>query len=540
MLEQGRDAYSRRAWMDAYESLTAADEAAPLAADDLELLATAASMIGREDEWSGCLERAYQAHVDEGNALPAVRCAFWVGVNLAREGEMGRAGGWLGRAQRLLEREQQDCVERGYLMMPSVFEQEARGDLEAANATLAEIVDFGERFGDGDLFALAIHEQGHVQIKLGRVSDGLSLLDQAMLAASAGELSPIVTGMVYCGVIAACQDVYELRRAKEWTAVLTDWCAQQPDLVSFTGTCLVHRAEIMQVHGAWAQALEEAQRAGQRCLDGQNPGAAGEACYRQGELHRLRGEFAAAEDAYKEASRCGREPQPGLALMRLAQGQKDAAAAAIRRVGAETTEPLKRAKLLPAFVEITLAVGDGAQARAACRELEEISAAYASDVLSATAAQARGAVELAEGDARAALVPLRRACQIWQEIEAPYDGARTRVLMGLACRALGDTESAGLELEAARGAFERLGAATDVARVDALTGSAPATDSGGLSPRELEVLRLVAAGKTNKAIAAELVLSERTVDRHVSNIFAKLGVSSRAAATAHAYEHKLV
>jgi DNA-binding CsgD family transcriptional regulator len=539
-LERGREAYARRAWVEAHRLLADAEREAALTAEDLELLATSAYMLGREEEYFGALERGHRAHLEAGEDLRAARCAFWIGVNLARRGEMGRAGGWLSRAQRLVEREGDDCVERGYLLLPHVFEQEAGGDWEAASATAAEAVEIAERFGDRDLFALAGHEQGHIVIREGRVREGLALLDEAMVAASAGELSPIATGIVYCGVILACQEVYELRRAQEWTAALTSWCAEQPEMVAFTGRCLIHRADIMEVRGAWEEALEEARRARRRCEQGTNQAAAGEAAYRQGEVHRLRGELAAAEEAYREASRCGREPQPGLALLRLAQGKGEAAAAAIRRAVGETTEALARARLLPAQVEIALAVDEAEEAREACDELARSIAGYESQVLDATAWQARGAVELAEGDVRAALVALRRAGQVWQELEAPYEAARARVLVGLACRKLGDTESAGLELEAARSAFEELGASPDRARVDSLTGRAGPGEAHGLTGRELQVLRMVAAGETNRAIASELVLSERTVDRHVSNIFAKLGVSSRAAATAYAYEHELV
>jgi DNA-binding CsgD family transcriptional regulator len=353
-------------------------------------------------------------------------------------------------------------------------------------------------------------------------------------------LSPIVTGFVYCSVIAFCQEVYALRRAQEWTAALTHWCARQPDMVAFTGRCLVHRAEIMQIHGAWQDALDEAQRACERLEQEMNQLWAGQAFYQQAEVRRLQRAFAAAEEAYREASRCGWEPQPGLALSRLAQGNEGAAAGTIRRAVGEATERLKRARLLPAYVEIMLAVGDAQEARSACRELEEIAEEYRSGMLDAMVAHARGAVDLAEGDARAALGPLRQALQMWQELEAPYEAARARVLVGLACRALGDDDTAAFDLEAARAVFEQLGAAPDVARVDSLRRPTASRDTHGLSPRELQVLRLVAAGETNKAIAAALVLSERTVDRHVSNIFTKLRVSSRAAATAYAYEHDLV
>ncbi|MFL5990521.1 MAG: LuxR C-terminal-related transcriptional regulator [Rubrobacteraceae bacterium] len=539
-LGRGRESYARRAWMDAYRSLSRADQASPLGAEDLELLATSAFMLGRDDDCLSSLERAHHAYLDAGEAMRAVRCAFWLVINLALGGEMSRATGWLGRAQRLVERDGGDCVERGYLLVPIMLRHEAAGDWEAAYAAAADAAEIGERFGDADLLALAIHEQGCALIQQERVEEGLGLLDEAMVAVIAGELSPIITGIVYCSVIMGCQEVYALRRAQEWTVALTRWCEEQPAMVAFSGRCLVHRAEIMELHGAWREALEEARRAHQRCVQGKNQSAAAQAFYRQAEVHRLQGRFSAAEEAYRDASRCGCEPQPGLALLRLAQGNDDAAAAAIRRAVGETTEPLKRARLLPAYVEIMLAVGDVQEAHNACRELEEISARYESGMLGAMSAHAEGAVDLAQGDTRAALLALRHAWQMWQELEVPYEAARVRVLLGLACRTLGDDDTAALELEAARDVFARLGAAPDLARADSLTRRAASVDARGLTPRELQVLRLLAAGRTNKAIAAELVLSERTVDRHVSNIFTKLGVSSRTAATAYAYKQQLV
>ncbi len=496
-------------------------------------------MTGRENEYLEVLGRAYRAHLDGGDDRAALRSAFWVGVNLARRGETGPAGGWLARAQRLLDRADGDCVERGYLLLPRAFEHEARGDLEAAGAAVAEATATGERFGDADLFALAGHEQGHVLIRQGRVKEGLALLDEAMVAASAGELSPIVTGIVYCGVILACEDAHDLRRGREWTAVLSSWCDEQPEMVAFTGRCLIHRAEIMQLQGAWGDALEEARRAAQRCLQGENRWAAGEACYRQGELHRLRGDAEAAEQAYREASRHGREPQPGLALLRLAQGDAAVAAASIRRVVEESAEPGRRAAQLPACVEIMLAVGEHEAAREAGAELERLARDLDSAALGAMAARARGAVELAGGDPRAALAALRRAAQAWQDQEAPYEAARARELVGRACWALGDLDAARLELEAARAAFAELRAAPDLARIASLLEEGAPADRHGLSPREVEVLRLVAAGKSNREIAATLTISEHTVARHLQNIFAKLGVSSRTAAGAFAFEHDL-
>jgi DNA-binding CsgD family transcriptional regulator len=536
-LERGRRSYEERAWLDAHESLSRAHQQSPLGGADLELLATSAYMLGREDEWMSLLERAHHVYVDAGEAPRAASCAGWIGTNLALRGEVGGATGWFSRAQRLLESHGRDCPERGYMLLPVMFQQEAAGDFTAAAATAAAAAEIGQRFGDADLFALAVHGQGYMLIKDGRIKEGLGLLDEAMVAVTTGELSPIPTGLVYCGVILACQEVYELSRAREWTAALTRWCADQPDLVAFTGRCLVHRAEIMQLDGAWPDALEEARKASARFALQRNP-AAGVASYRQAEVLRLQGDFAAAEEAYRDASRHGWEPQPGLAQLRLAQGNVEAAAAAIRRATDETTAPLKRGALLPAHVEIDLAVGDVEEARAACRELEDLADTFDSAMLSALAAHSRGAVQLAEGDARAALVSLRQAARLWQELDAPYETARARVLIGSACRALGDDDAAELELEAARGSFRELGAAPDLARLDSQTASA--LDSHGLTPRELEVLRLVASGKSNREIAAALVISEHTVARHVQNIFAKLHVSSRTAAGAFAFEHDLV
>jgi len=532
-LERAREAYARRAWLEAYEALKAAEAKTALDAAEVDLLATCAFMLGRDDEYGAWLERGHHRYLDGGDTIGAVRCALWIGMNLASRGQLGPARGWLGRAQRLLEHEA-ECAEHGYLLLPMMFQHEAAGDFAAAAAAAGDAVRIGERFGDRNLFALAVHGQGHMLIRAGQVNEGLGLLDEGMVAITTEDVSPIVAGIVYCGVILACQEVYEVRRAREWTRALSEWWALQPDMVAFTGRCLVHRAEVLQLDGAWRDALDEARRAGERFAETQNP-AAGLAHYRQGELLRLQGDFAAAEEAYKDASALGWEPQPGLAQLRLAQGRTDAAAAAIRTAEAAATAALERARILPAFVEIVLAVGDVESARRACLELEELAHGYESAMLAAMVSYARGAVHLAEGDAQAALVALRAAGETWRALEAPYEIARTRVLIGNACRSLGDKEASALEFEAARAIFERLGAKPDLARM----GESPSV-AHGLSSRELEVLRLIATGKSNRDIAAALVISEHTVARHVHNIFAKLGVSSRAGATAFAFEHDVV
>jgi DNA-binding CsgD family transcriptional regulator len=534
VLERARQAYAESAWARAHELLARADETEPLAADDLVLLATSAYMLGRDDEQLQILERAFHAYAEAGDRRRAVRCAFWVGMQLALRGEMGPATGWLGRAQRLLEGEG-ECAEQGYLLMPVAFQHDAEGDLDGASATAGTAAEIGERFGDRDLFTLAIHTQGEFLVKGGRVREGLGLLDEAMVAVTEGALSPIVTGVVYCGTILVCEQVFELRRAKEWTAALTRWCERQPDLMAFTGRCRVHRAQILQIQGNWSDALAEATDAERRSIKAMNQASAARACYLRGEVHRLRGEFAQAEKDYQEASRLGSEPQPGLALMRLAQGNRDAAAASIRRVVGETSDRLRRAALLPAFSEVMLATGNLEEAANACRELAEICEECDSEMLRAMLATTRGAVELAAGDP-GALLSLRAAANAWNELEAPYEAARARMLVGCACREVGDAEAFRLELEAARSVFEELGAAPDVAAVEALLGG---RDTYGLTDRELEVLRLIAAGKSNREIAAALVISEHTVARHVQNIFRKLGVPSRTAASAFAYEHGL-
>jgi ATP/maltotriose-dependent transcriptional regulator MalT len=539
-LQRGRESYRRHAFGDAYRSLSAADRAQSLGGDDLDLLAASAALLGRDEDFLKALERAHQAHLDAGDGVRAARSALWLVFRLAARGETGRANGWLTRAKRLLEGGAHDCVEQGYLLLPAARQQLAANDCEAAFATAAAAAGIGIRFGDADLVAFSRSVQGRALMRQGRIDDGVALLDEAMVAVAAREVSPLLTGVIYCSVIDCCQQVYALGRAREWTSALAEWCEEQPDVVAFTGACRVHRAEIMQLNGDWPEAIEEARRAAEGLQKGFEPKATAAAFYQQAEVHRLRGEFAEAENDYRRANSLGLEPQPGLALLRLARGRADAAAAQIRRVVSTTTDRMQRTRLLPAFVEILLAVGDVEEALRACRELEETAETFATDVLAAMAAHARGAVELAKGDARAALGPLRRSFELWQQVGVPYIAARLRVLVGLACRAVGDDDGADLEIGAARAVFEELGAAPDLASVDALAkGTRPARPHG-LTSRELQVLRLVAAGKTNKSIAAELFLSEKTVDRHMSNIFNKLDVSSRSAATAFAYEHRLV
>jgi ATP/maltotriose-dependent transcriptional regulator MalT len=537
---RGREAYARRDFAAAFEAFSAADLVEPLAAGDLDRLAMSAGLLGRDAEFLEALERAHQAHLASGNAAAAARSAFWLGFRLLFLGETGRGTGWHARARRVLDEAGLDCAERGYLLLPAARRHLAAREWDAARAAAAEAAAIARRFSDADLLAFARNLEGQAFLGEGRVPEGLALLDEAMVAVSAGEVTPLVTGLIYCIVIRCCQDVYALGRAREWTEALKTFCDAQPGGVSFTGQCLVHRSEVLQWNGQWPEAIAEARRASERLLASTPARAAAPAFYQRAELHRLRGEFAEAEEAYASASRWGSEPQPGLALLRAAQGRVEAAASAMRRVVSVAAHWTERMRLLPAHVEIMIAAGDLDEARRAAGELEEAAARLGTEVVSAMAARARGAVCLAEGNSAAALEQLRRSFEIWRSLGAPYLAARVRELVGRACRELGDEDGWRLETDAARGVYRDLGAAPDLARLEAPPKPPAHVRPHGLTARELQVLRLVAGGKTNKAIAAELFLSEKTVDRHLSNIFDKVGVSSRSAATAFAYEHGLI
>lgn len=538
---RGRAAFEARDWADAYVRLAAADTASPLPTDDLVLLAMAAFLAGHDAESMAVQERAFHALLHEGRPRPAVRCAFWLAVILANEGEFARAAGWLARAERVLDETGRDCAEAGYLLAARA-RQAADGDPAVAAAMFAEAAATGERHHDVELVILARMGRGRALVELGKVGDGVALLDEVMVAVAAGEVGPLLTGIVYCTVIDACRATFDLRRAREWTTALTRWCEAQPDLVPFRGECQVHRVHVLQVQGAWQDALTEAGRACRRLSDPPGQPAAGAAHYERAELHRLRGELAAAEDAYRLASAGGRDPQPGLGRLRLAQGRVAAAVAGLRRALDETTSPLARPDLLAVLTEALLAAGDVDAARAARDELAELAGGVRVPVLAAMSAYATASVLLAGHDrtetAAGALGAARQAWAGWQEAESPYEAARSRVLVGLACQDLGDADAARMEFDAAARTFRGLCAGPDLDRLRRLTG--PVRGGGVLTSRELEVLRLVAAGRTNRAIAAGLVLSEKTVARHVANIFAKLDVSSRAAATAYAYEHGLI
>lgn len=540
MLGRGRDSFDRQAWGDAFAQLSAADQESPLAPDDLERLARAAYLTGRGHECHELWTRAHREMRDAGAMERAARCAFWLGLALLNAGEPARAGGWFARAKRLLDDGRRDCVELGYLLLPDAVQCIDSGDLDDAHRITAQAAEIGARFGDPDLVALAQHIQSRALIRLGKIAEAMVLLDELMVAVTSGEVSAMVVGDVYCSMIEACQETFDLRRAREWTIALTRWCDSQPDLVPYTGQCLVHRSEIMQLTGLWPDAVDAARLASERFLREPVHPAAGAAFYQLAELHRIRGELTQAEEAYRQASRWGRPPQPGLALLRLAQGRTDIADAAIRLALEEASDRVTRPRLLVGYVEIVLAAGDVLAARAAADELVAFANESGAPLLRAMATHADAAVVLAEGDARAAIAALRAAWVIWQELDAPFEAARARVLVGLAYRQLGDEDTARMEWDAAGWVFEQLGAAHDLTRLEEQSRPRTVAAPGGLTSREIQVLRLVASGKTNRAIAGELFLSEKTVARHVSNILAKLDVPSRAAATAYAYEHRVV
>ena len=539
-LRRGRECYARRAWREARDLLAACDAKSPLQVADLEKLAVASFLLAEDVASDEAWTRAHQLHLEAGNRPGAVRCAFWLVFRLLNAGDLPSASGWIARMERLLWDEADDLPERGHLTYLTGFFAILSGDLLTAEADLGRSVRIAERCADLDLSTLARLALGRVLIFRGDVSGGVRLLDDAMVAVNAGQVSPVVVGDSYCAAIDACHDVFDVRRGQTWTGALSRWCDTQPDLVPYAGLCLVHRAEFLQLKGAWVEAMALAGLARRRLSSPVVQLALGAAIYQQGELHRLRGEFDQAERCYRQASAHGRDPQPGLALLRLAQGRGGAAAHGIGRALAEADVPVGRPQLLAAYIEVMLAVGDVPAARAACSELAQVARSLGSAMLTAAFDRATGAVELAAGDPGAALAPLRRASSGFRNLEAGYDVARTGILIARARRDLGDEEGARLEFEASRTILEGLGAVTDLAMLDRLVHGREATGDRLLTAREVQVLRLVARGSTNRSIGAELGVSERTVDRHVSNIFAKLGVSSRAAATAFAYEFDLL
>ncbi|MGW1246406.1 LuxR C-terminal-related transcriptional regulator [Streptomyces sp. NPDC002535] len=582
---RARDAAARESWAEAYQLLHAHDRhpSRGLTADDLSVLADAAWWSGHVDESVTARLRAHAAYLAADDHRGAGLASWWLYYEYAGLGRPAAAAGWLHRARHHLE-DLPDCPEQCFLEMTAAEEASARGDHGTALAATRRMTALALACGSPDLLALSRQAESRALLAAGRRTEGLALLDDAMCAVSAGELSGMVTGWLYCLALTQCMEAADFARAVEWTNAAMEWCAppwtgRPPDedpteaatatgpMITaseesaagtaplpmtvpsgenpFRGVCRAHRVEVLDLLGAWALAEAEARQACREvpvdCLE-----SAAAAYYAAGDVQRRQGRLEAAAVSYGHAHELGRIPQPGLALLRLAQGRADAAVAGVDLALACRSDPdhdvLGRARLLAARTEVALAVRDLPGAARAAADLDALAGAADGDVplLRALADTALGSVALAE-KRPGALLPLRRALAGWLELRVPYEAAQVRMLLAAACRDAGDEEAARLELGTARAVFERLGAVPDARRAAALVGGGSRRRlPGGLTAREAEVLRLVAAGGTNKDIARALVISEHTVARHLNNIFAKLGVGSRASATAYAYAHGLV
>ncbi|MFG1934119.1 LuxR C-terminal-related transcriptional regulator [Mycobacterium sp. NPDC048908] len=511
-------------------------------AADCERAAIRAYLLGADDESAQQWEAAFRAALTAGAMAEAARYAFWLGLSLMMRGLEAPAGGWFTRAEELSTRVGRECPASGYVLIPRILAGLA-DDPQGARDMAVVATEVGVRCGDADLRALGTLAHGQALIAMGEPAAGIARLDAAMVAATADELGPIVTGIVYCAVILECMDLYDLRRAAEWTNALAAWCDSLPGMVPFRGQCLVHRSQLEQAEGDWPAAVSSAESACRRLADPPQV-ALGFAYYQRGELQRLLGDFEEAEESYRRARRGGRDPVPGLALLQLYRGDGATAATTIRRALQERSNPAERTGVLFAVVEICRAIGDFTTARTAADELDELALRSPSTFLQAMAAHANGSVRLDQGDVPGALAELRAAARTWQTLHMPYEAAKTAVLIGQACAALGDGAGAVLEFDSAAEVFTRLGAAPDVDRVRSLSAGLAqrpqAVSTTALSTREREVLLHLTAGRTNRQIAEILRVSTHTVARHVEHIYAKLGVTNRTAATAYAYEHHLV
>ncbi|MBF9030567.1 helix-turn-helix transcriptional regulator [Rhodobacterales bacterium HKCCE3408] len=531
-LAAARDAYRRGDWADATALFLSADADIGLSPDDLEDLVWAAGISANDAQMLTALERLYAHHSAADDHAESARTAFWSGLRNMMIGEVGLGSGWLQRAAKHAEQTEETCVQRGYLLLPQVFMHRAKGAYEDAVAVADRALQFGETCGDPDLVALAGSLKGGLLFRLGRIDEGYLPIDETMLLANGGKLSPIVTGVVYCEIVASCCRVLEMVRAREWTAILNDWCRQNPQAKAFNGVCQMHRAEVLQLEGHWTEAYSEAERAGLGLIGTTERTARANAAYRRGEILRLRGRLSEAETEYRLAGEIGIDPQPGLALLKLAEGRAAEAASMIERALRTAGDMPRKAALLPAATDIRIAAGDLDAAGAACAEMEDIARHYGTEVLMRVADQGAGRLASARGDHVAGIEALTRARRYWSDFGAPYLEGCLRLDIARALIELGDTESARIELEAAEKTLADLGADPDLAGARAALSELTAPRGGGLTHREREVLRMMAEGGTNPQIAAELRLSPKTVNRHVENIFGKLGVGSRAAAVA--------
>ncbi|RNL80263.1 LuxR family transcriptional regulator [Nocardioides marmorisolisilvae] len=531
---RAREAIGRRAWAEAREAYQACSDHT---AADLESWGLAAYLTGRDDEAETIRAQAHQAYLADGDLDGASRTAFWLGLSLMMAGEPARAGGWFGIMRQVTGDGLESTRWGGYAALNLGMMALFAGRFDESAESLGRALEVAQQYDDLDLRLLAASGHGQALLALGRPADGMSELDGVMVLATSSSASPQAVGQVYCAVISVCRGSLDLERGSEWTEALSRWCDTQPDLMPYRGQCLVHRSEVLQVRGRWDEAITEAERVLGDDRRRERDVALGMALYQRAELHRVRGDDREAERGYREALAAGHDPQPGLALLRLAQGKGESALLSLQRALGETGVPFLRVRLLPALVEVALAVGDLTAAEVAVNELEDAASRLGSIYARAMAATSAGALAIAEGRSGEALGALRAALADWARLDAPYDAARCRLLLARACQDVGDLETAELERAAARVVFTDLGAERDLA---GLPGSPQAGVPAGLTPREVEVLRLVATGASNREVAAELVLSEKTVARHVANIFVKIGVSSRSAATAFAYDENLV
>jgi ATP/maltotriose-dependent transcriptional regulator MalT len=534
-IDGARAAVAASAWAEAYEAFSAADPA-ELSGRDLEGFADAAWWLTKLPESLELRHKAYGALAATGDELGAATVAGRLAIEHFLRGEPSVGAGFLMRARRHAE-SVPPGVEAGYLSMLEAIVARFSGDLDRAVEHADRAIELGRRHGDPDLLAMAIHAKGAAIVAAGGVHEGLALLDEAMAAVVGDEVGPYFTGVIYCEVISTCLELGDIGRAGEWSEAARVWCDNVVPGSPFPPICRVNRAELARLRGSWSEAEAEALRAIEELMT-IDPAPAAAAFSQLGEIRRRAGDLAGAEAAFERARELGADPQPGLALLRLAQRKVDAARSSLRlALSAEQRHPI-RMRLLAAQVEAALADGAVDEARAAAEGLGAIAASIDLPAFAAAAATAAGAVSLAEGDAASAIGALRTATALWRRLRLPYETAAARSLLGRALLAGGDEDAAGPELRAALAEFERLGAEPDAARLRAALGGRP-TRPSGLTDREVEVLRLVAAGKTNRDIAVELVISEHTVSRHLQNIFAKIRVSSRAAATAYAFEHGL-
>lgn len=527
-------------WDEADAAFRAAAEAAPLSTEDLESFADAAWWIGRTDESLARYEDAYHRHLEDGRAAAAARLSIEVGFLWLLRGDETIGSGWVHRAARQLA-DHPECPEHGYLRYLDVEAALADGDLERAVEVSRQIQGIATRHDDTTLGAIGLVLEGTAQVKAGQVDEGLALLDEAMLPVRAGRVAPSWAGNLYCHLMSLFFELADLRRARDWTDATERWCDQHSNAAMFAGICRVHRAQLLHLQGAWDDAERQATQVCRDLAD-MNIGVVAEGRYQIAELRRLRGDLDGAEEAYQQAHALGREPHPGLALLRLAQGRTAAASTAVRAALATVDAPLQRAPLLSAQAEIAAAAGTAdaaATASEAATELAGIADTYGTAGLVAAARYASGVGHLAADEAERAIPLLRDACGRWRDLGAPREAARARVRLGEAYAAVGDTEAAERESSAARHVLQELGAIGDLQAMAASLRRSAGGLPGGLTRREAEVLACMASGRSNRQIAATLSISERTVERHLSNIFVKIGVTSRTEAAAFAFAQGL-